>query len=245
MHVPHYRATIYRLSLLGDLGLRAEDARVIKGIEAVLQTQRDDGGFPGHDPRRCAYGPYDVGLVVRFMHQFGLGDDPRVEKAYGWIKENQTPEGGWVGEKGECNPTPGGCLNGTANVLWGLATSGEFVGKRVAKRGIEYLTKSMRSPRLQYARQLSYPQFWNFWIDDIKLAEIFIGIGVNTRNETLRRCLEKILSLQGKDGRWLEQKEGFPDRFLKRFFPRRGQQSKWVTAKAMIVLRRAHVKNPH
>jgi len=240
MHVPHYRSTIYQLTLLADMGLKAEDKRVSKGVEAVLKTQREDGGFPGHDPRRCAYGPYDIGLIVRFMHKFGLGNDPRVGRMYEWIEENQTPEGGWVGVKVACNPKPGGCLNSTANVLWGLATSKIFARRKVARKGVDFLTRVMRSPKLRYGRKFSYPQFWNFWVDDIKLAEIYLGLGLSPRDRALKGSLNNILALQENDGRWIEQNGNYPVRELRKSFPRKGQPSKWVTAKAMTALRRAY-----
>lgn len=240
MHSPHYRSTIYQLTLLADMGLKASDKRITKGVEAVLKTQREDGGFPGHDPRRCAYGPYDIGLIVRFMHQFGLGDDPRVVRMHEWIEVNQIPEGGWVGVKVICNPMPRGCLNSTANVLWGLATS-NHAQRKVARKGIDFLSRVMRSPKLRWdTRKFSYPQFWNFWIDDIKLAEIYLGLGISPMNRALKGSLKNILMLQEKDGRWIEQNGNYPVRELKEFFPRKGQPSKWVTAKAMAALRRAH-----
>lgn len=245
MHAPHYTSTVYQLTLLGDLGLRAEDERVVKGAKAMLKTQRDDGGFPGHDPRRCAYGPYDIGLVIRFMHQFGLGNDPRVDQMYEWIEKNQTPGGGWVGIKGRSNPTAGGCLNGTANVLWGLATTGEFIGTRVAQKGIDFLTEAMGSSDLDYGRKLSYPQFWNFWVGDIKLAELYLGLGVGADEKPLKGCLNNIVALQENDGRWLEHHGTYPAshrncRRMRKLFPKKGEPSKWVTAKAMTVLKQAY-----
>jgi len=243
MHAPHYTSTVYHLTLLGDLGPNADDERIVKGVEAVLRTQRDDGGFPGHDPRECEYGPYDIGLVIRFMHQFGLSDDPRLARMYDWIEKNQTPEGGWVGVKTGCNPIPGGCLNGTANVLWGLAATGKFVGTKVAQKGIEFLSKVMASDS-DYGRQLSYPQFWNFCVDDIKLAEICLKLGVSIEEKPLKGGLENILGLQEDDGRWLERQGPYPEGHgncvrMRRLFPKKGEPSKWVTAKAMIVLRQA------
>lgn len=245
MHAPHYTSTVYQLTLLGDLGLRAEDERVVKGVEAILKTQRDDGGFPGHDPRRCAYGPYDIGLIIRFMHQFGLGCDPRIEQMYEWIEKNQMPEGGWVGIKGGSNPISGGCLNSTVNILWGLATTGKFVGTKVARKGIEWLSKAIASPDLKYGRQLSYPQFWNFWIDDIKLAEIYLGLGVNADEKPLKGCLNNIVALQENDGRWLEHQGPYPAshrncKRMHKLFPKKNEPSKWVTTKAMIVLKQAY-----
>lgn len=243
MHAPHYTSTVYHLTLLGDIGPTADDERIVKGVEAVLKTQRDDGGFPGHDPRKCEYGPYDIGLIIRFMHQFGLGDDPRLARMYDWIEKNQTSEGGWVGVKARCNPTPGGCLNGTANVLWGLAATGKFVGTEVAQKGIEFLATVMASGP-DYGRQLSYPEFWNFWVDDIKLAEICLGLGVSADQELLKGCLKNILALQEDDGRWLERQGPYPEdhencKRMRRLFPKKSEPSKWVTAKAMIVLKQA------
>jgi hypothetical protein len=95
-----------------------------------------------------------------------------------------------------------------------------------------------------YGRQLSYPQFWNFWVDDIKLAEIYLGLGVNPDEEPLRRTLENIAELQEDDGRWLERQGPYPEdhdncKRMRKFFPKKGEPSRWVTAKAMMVLRRA------
>jgi hypothetical protein len=138
------------------------------------------------------------------------------------------------------NPMPGGCLNSTVNVLWGLAASGAFAHKEVARKGIEFLTEVVRSPKLRYDREFSYPQFWNFWVDDIKLAEIYLELGISPRNRALKGFLNHILALQENDGRWLEEKGNYPVRALHRFFPRKGRPSKWVTAKAMTALRRAY-----
>ena len=145
MHAPHYTATIYQLSLLGDLGLTADDERVAKGVEAVMRTQRDDGGLPGHNPSRCPYGPYDIGMVVRFMHHFGLGADPRVERMCRWIESHQTSDGGWVGAQRDCRPSPAGCLNASANALWGLAAAGGFAGTEVARKGLQFLMQATAS----------------------------------------------------------------------------------------------------
>jgi hypothetical protein len=243
MHAPHYTSTVYHLTLLGDLGPTADDHRIVRGVEAVLKTQRDDGGFPGHNPSACAYGPYDIGLIIRFMHQFGLGDDPRLPRMYDWIERNQTSEGGWVGVKNAYNPVPGGCLNGTANVLWGLANTGEFIGTKVAQKGIEFLAKAIASDP-DYGRQISYPQFWNFWIDDIKLAEIYLALGVSADEEPLKGCLKNILALQESDGRWFERQGAYPEghencKRMRKLFPKKGEPSKWVTAKAVIVLKQA------
>ena len=145
--------------------------------------------------------------------------------------------------KVRCNPTPGGCLNGTANVLWGLAATGRSVGTEVAKKGIEFLTEVMASGP-DYGRQLSYPQFWNFWVDDIKLAEICLELGVSADAETLKGGLGNILALQEYDGRWLERQGPYPEdhencKRMRKLFPKKGEPSKWVTAKAMIVLKQA------
>jgi hypothetical protein len=177
------------------------------------------------------------------MHQFGLGSDPGLPRMYEWIERNQTPGGGWVGVRTSCNPIPGGCLNGTANVLWGLATTGKFAGTEVAQKGIDFLSKAVAS-NPDYGREISYPQFWNFWVDDIKLAEIYACLGVSADEEPLKGAVERILALQGDHGRWLEQGGPYPEdhrncKRMRKLFPKKGEPSKWVTAKAMTVLKLA------
>jgi hypothetical protein len=243
MHHPHYTSTVYQLTLLGDLGLTADDERVARGVRAVLRTQRPDGGFPGHNPRRCPYGAYDVGLIVRFMHQVGLGEDRRLARMYKWIEVNQAADGGWVGVERERRPDAHGCLNATANVLWGLAAAGGFAGTEVAGKGIRFLAEAAAPGRCRQ-RPLSYPQFWNFWVDDIKLAEIYLGLGGRGDEEPLAGCVRRIVARQRRDGWWNEGLGPYPEgqrncRRMRELFPRRRRPSKWVTAKAMMVLRGA------
>jgi hypothetical protein len=244
LHAPHYTSTIYQLSLRGDLGLTAKDPGVAKGVEVVLGTQRADGGFPGHDPGKCPYGPYDIGLILRFMHQFGLGADPRASRMVRWVRKHQMPDGGWVGGQGRRRPRPRGCLNATANVLWGLAAAGQSPRTAVARKGLGFLREAAASLR-DRDRGLGYPQFWNFWLDAVKIAEICLGLGAPAGREPLRGALGAILSLQQSDGRWPQHVRPYPDKHnncnrMRALFPREGEPSKWVTAKAMIVLKQAH-----
>ena len=151
--------------------------------------------------------------------------------------------GGWVGVKTGCNPVPGGCLNGTANVMWGVAATGKFVGTQVAQKGIEFLTRAVAS-NSDYGRWLSYPQFWNFWIDDTKLAEICLDLGFDADEEPLKGWLGNVLELQEDDGRWLERQGPYPEghsncKRMRKLFPKKGKPSKWVTARAMTVLKKA------
>lgn len=127
--------------------------------------------------------------------------------------------------------------------MWGLATSGEFVGTEVARKGIEFLTEAMAS-HPDSGPGLSYPQFWNFWIDYVKLAEIYLKLGVSANQEPLRACLDNILALQEDDGSWLERRGPYSEghqncKRMRKLFPKKGEPSKWVTAKAMSVLRLA------
>ncbi|KPK83438.1 MAG: hypothetical protein AMJ81_08300 [Phycisphaerae bacterium SM23_33] len=243
MHAPHYTSTIYQLSLLGDLGPTAADRRVAAGVEAVLRTQRTDGGFPGHDPHKCEYGPYDIGLIIRFMRQFGLAGDRRLARMCRWVERHQMAGGGWTGVHGHDRPAPGGCLNATANVLWGLAAGRKLTRTPLARRGVEFLARATAADPGR-TRWLSYPQFWNFWVDDIKLAEIYLRLGVRPDRQPLAGRLHSILDLQGDDGRWAERRGPYTDnrpncRRMRRLFPRKGRPSKWVTAKAMTVLKLA------
>jgi hypothetical protein len=250
MHAPHYTSTIYQLSLLGDLGVAGEDPIVKKGVRAVLRTQREDGGFPGHNPQKCPYGPYDIGLVIRFMHQFGMSQDRHLDKMYRWVEEHQNKDGGWIGTKGEGRPDPRGCLNATTNVLWGLGYSEELAGSSVARRGLSFLSGATAPDRSdpKNRRQLSYPQFWNWWIDDIKLAETYIRLGARPDKEPLKGCLGSIMTLQEDTGSWLERHGTYPQnhencRRMRGLFPRKGEPSKWVTAKALTVLKKAHLSS--
>ena len=125
--------------------------------------------------------------------------------------------------------------------MWGLASSGEFVGTEVVRKGIAFLTEAMGS-NPDSGPELSYPQFWNFWIDYVKLAEIYLKLGVSADQEPLKGCLDNILALQEDDGCWLECHGPYREdhqncKRMREVFPKKGEPSKWVTAKAMSVLR--------
>ncbi len=76
------------------------------------------------------------------------------------------------------------------------------------------------------------------------MAEVCLGPGIDAEEEPLKRVLANILVFQENDGWWLEQQGPYPQGHYRcqrmgRFFPEKGEPSKWVTAKAMVVLKNA------
>ena len=90
-------------------------------------------------------------------------------------------------------------------------------------------------------RRTSYP---NRGADDITLAEICLELDISAGEEPLKSYLASILELQEDDGWWLEQRGPYPPnsdncKRMAKLFPRKGRPSKWITAKAMAVLKKA------
>ncbi len=73
---PRYRATLWQLALLAELGVPRTSRRARTACEFVLQNHRSaNGEFPG------SADDAPVDLLLRTLGYFNFGDDPRVARA--------------------------------------------------------------------------------------------------------------------------------------------------------------------
>ena len=240
-HAPHYTASVWQLTLLSDLGFTVKDERILNGVEQVLSFQNDNGSFPGHNPQRCDVGAFDIGFIARFMVKFGMSSDPRLSKIYEWMMKSQFPDGGWGGIEKVRKGQRTSCFASTVNVLWGMAQCKDFVGSSAVKRAADFLSNV--GPQ----KEFSYPQFWQFWADDLKIADILSCLGFTLKDEALRTRVNTVLELQGKDGYWREIRGTYPTKpkncaALRKLFPQKGMSSKWITLNAMRLMKRLYNK---
>ena len=96
------QATSQALLRLGYLGYGLEHEGVNRGAGYLYANQHDDGSWPlGSDEessdRYSNYSmiPLQTSMPLRALAAIGMAEDPRSERAYGWLLDNRLPDGAW------------------------------------------------------------------------------------------------------------------------------------------------------
>lgn len=248
LYRPKYTASIWRLIVLADLGMTAEDPRVRKACELFLKDYaRKDGGFDDVESPRselCL-----TGNLARTFVRCGFADDPRVRAAFDWLVKFQMEDGGWH------------CFyrqafgRGTLDAWEGLAAYAFLPRDRWTprlRRSIEagaefFLERELLHQGRRYVpwTRTHYPVHYYY--------DFLVGLDILTRlgyggDRRLRPALRLLEKKRRPDGTWALDKvhpdlgAGAGYRFRKA--PKRfaleteGRPSKWITLTAFQVLKR-------
>ena len=168
------------LSMLAQLGERADSRTVTQAIDYLRHTQLADGSWYGRWGMNYIYGTWSV---LCALNAAAVPHDAAVmRKAVDWLVDIQNPDGGW-GEDGTSykleyrgyEPVPS-TASQTAWALLGLMAAGGTDHPATA-RGIAYLAKTQQSdglwneehftatgfPRVFYLRYHGYRRFFPLW----------------------------------------------------------------------------------
>ncbi len=248
LYRPKYTATIWRFIVLTDLGLTAKDLRIRRTCELFLsEYAQADGGLdtPGADRSELCL----TGNLARSLLKAGYGDDRRVRAAFEWIVKNQREDGGW-----HCfvENTFG---RGTLDAWEGLDAIASLPRsrwtrsiQRAADAGAEfYLERELFHQGKRYVPWLRFHYPVHYYYDVLVGLDMVTALG-HGGDRRLRPALDLLRSKQRRNGTWLLDKV-HPDlgggagyRFRrppKRFaLEAEGTPSKWVTLRALHVLKR-------
>ena len=263
-YAPKYTGTVWSVITLGQLGAALEaDPRIAKACDYILNNtlteygQFSTSGTPG--------GTVDClqGNLCSALLDLGV-TDPRLDRAFEWMAHSVTGEG--VAPAGDAS-TPvryyaGKCgpdfLCGANNKLacaWGavkvmLAFSKLPQGQRTPliqraiERGINFLFSGDPA-------EAPYPNGWNdkpsrnwwkfgfpvFYITDLlQLTEALVNLGFGG-DPRLTHALTLILEKGGRDQRWALEYHYTGKTWAD--FGTRGKPNKWVTYRALKVLKAA------
>ncbi len=251
-----YRGTVWTFILLTELGVDGNDERLKKTCEFILENSQDkvsggfsyqkgkDGGTPsGVIP--CLTGNMLTGLI-----KCGYLGDPRVKKGIEWITTYQRFDDGKVEipidfpyrktfrcfEKHTCHMGVVKTLKALAEIPMDKRTTEV---KTTVEKGVEYLLKHhiyKRSHNLQKVSkpgwlELGFPLMYN--TDVLEILEILLKLGV--KDPRMQEAIDLVLSKQDSEGRWLME-HTYNGRFQVSIEPE-GKPSKWVTLKAMKVIK--------
>ncbi len=168
------------LSMLGQLGARADNPMIARGIEYLRKDQLADGSWYGRWGMNYIYGTWSA---LCGLNAVGVDhNDPLIKKAADWLISAQNPDGGW-GEDGssykldyrgiESAPST---ASQSAWALLGLMAAGA-VDHPSVERGVGYLTGAQGDdglwdeerytatgfPRVFYLRYHGYSKFFPLW----------------------------------------------------------------------------------
>lgn len=243
LYFPPYRSTNWRALVLADLGLDATDPRVRKIADLLFEYKlRLSSPFNFFHEEVCI-----SGNTARMLTRFGYGDDPRVRRLYDWLLEDQRADGGWNCSQG----TPGTLDAWEALAAFACVPRARRSAKmaRAIERGVEfYLDRKLFEEGSRYAPwfRFHYPQHYFY--------DILVGLDLVTQlgysgDRRLRPAVDILRQKRGRDGRWIVDR-AHPDvaRGMKVYSDMSkvkplvieppGSPSKWVTLKALTVLKR-------
>jgi hypothetical protein len=243
LYGPKYKATNWMALVLSDLGLTKANPQVRKTSELFFSEWMADPPAENifHD-EVCI-----VGNTARFLTRFGYAEDPRVQKLFDRLLEDQKEDGGWHCFKSDV---------GTLDCWEALAAYAALPKERRTKainrsiqRGAEfYLERRLYDDgEKRYAPwlRLHYPNHYYY--------DILVGLEVLTRlgyaaDRRLKPALEILEEKMLPGGVWAIDRH-HPDigpgaHYSLRKQPKvfalekEGKASKWITLAALLVRKR-------
>ncbi len=252
---PKYRSTLWSVLFLAQLGATGRDARVRQAIEYVLaHSQAETGAFSCYVDARPSGAIHCLwGNVVRALLDLGYWGDERLGRAvdslarsitgdgYEWYRKGGVQAPGFV-----CSANYGlPCAWGAVRALWALNRVPAAERTPAVEAAIETSTDFLLSydvARADYPHKEHISSSWlKFgyplgYVTDVLLnleALVEAGCGDDPR---LDEAIELVLSKQDEQGRW--KMEYSYNGKMWADVEVKGQPSKWVTLRAMRVLRR-------
>lgn len=239
-YLPKHYGTFWVLGILADLGLTAEHEQIRRGCEFMFTFQREQGAFYRH--RRVTgqgfiQSPEDApcthARIVRFLIQFGYGQDPRLRAAMAWLLATQREDGMWLCRQAGRR----GCLRATLDVLRVAALDAETAAHLAVARAAAVVCDLLLEPGMDHYHvghewtALEYPYFGYGLVPAL---DSLARLGYTRERPKIAASLDYLLSRQLPDGTWdLDETPHRPP--LE--FGTPGKPNKWLTLDALRVLK--------
>lgn len=255
-----YRSTPWQIICLADLGADPHDKRVQAGCDYLLRTYlAANGAFAARMPRPVPSKAVHChnGELIYALIRLGRLDDPHVQGALDWqcsaitgVGDVQYYKSGAAGPGFACGVNLSQpCAWGATKALRGLSAipveRRTAAIQRAIAVGVEFLLG--RDPAVAdypYTERVSsawhkfgFPLSYQSDLLETTAALVDLGYGDDPR---LGHALQFILSKQDQQGRW--RLERSLNGKLLVDIEEKGKASKWVTLRALRVLKRAGVE---
>lgn len=252
---PKYRATVWSLLILAELGADPDDARIRKGCEYLLEHGlASNGAFSVYQNVRPsgAFLCLNGNLLFAFR-RLGFENDPRVLTAIEWMARaivNEEPikylPSGTAGPDFACGVNLGQpCAWGANKAIRGLMGVPEEQRTSLIERALDAGARFLLSsdPALAnypYTNRVSSTWFklgfpLSYWSDVLETVSNLVALG-HVDDTVLKNAIEWIISKQDADGRW--KLENSLNGKMWMDIETKGKPSKWITLRALRVLNR-------
>lgn len=260
---PKYRGTLWQVIFLAQLGANGADERVRGACDYVLEHYPTRHGGLSATGKASGLIHCMQGNLVAALIGLDCLDDPRLDAAIEWLARSITGEGiapntdksAPVHYLRSANSGPGflcsandqlPCAWGAVKAMLGLskvpAAKRSPAVKAAIKTGVEFLLS--RDPAVAdypmgYASKPSRSWFRfgypiGYVTDVLQNLEVLTSLGLG-EDSRLRPALEMVLEKRGPDGRWKMEYSYSGKTWVD--VEGKGQPSKWVTLRALRVLR--------
>ena len=228
---PQYRATLWQLYLLAELGMTGQDFRVATAADFVLETFMTPEGDFMLTPTGPVVQHWAPGLLLWSLYRLGYEEDERIQRAMERLVMVAVA-GDWVGRDADGKPRPWSGLR----TLWAISEIDEErrssdMRAAIGQGASAFLRHALMTPPAE-ALRLSFP---NYDPRDVLFAlRVLTALDYGT-DPRVRSALESVLRKQMDGGRWPLER-AFQDAFLQ--WGELGQANRWITLNVLRVLKR-------
>ncbi len=250
-----YTATTHSLLILAEFGLKRSPA-IERGIEDLFTFQLDSGHFSTVRPKTARGYASQISdtccldaNILYYLAHFDFLDDPRTQKTIHFLVDHYDEnQGGWKCRAYPINEEavfPQLCYMGLCKVLKCFSVFPKQYRSRIINTIIDQVVeiilenqiyKYLRNPdgtRKEKAgwKRFGFPLFYNS--DVLEILDTLARLKI--RDARTQDALNLVLETQQPDGKWL-LKHSFNGKFW-HDIEKKGQPSKWITLRALCVLR--------
>ncbi len=255
-----YEGLVWQLIVLAELGADAADPRIQEQCEYIFSHSQEpvDGGFAMHTAGKKGGGriteviPCLTGNMVWSLIRLGYLDDPRLQKGIDWITtfmrfndgQDADPQASPYDRYEMCWGKHT-CHMGVVKALKALSAIPEERRTQAVKDTIDKAAGFMlihhiykRSHTLNRTSKPGWCKFGfplMYQTDVLEILDILTGLKI--RDSRMNEAMDLMISKQDDIGRWRIENAYSGDRLL---IPmaQKDKQSKWLTLRAMRVLKR-------
>jgi hypothetical protein len=248
-----YKGTVWQILILAELGADAKDSRIKRACEFLLQNSQDpeSNGFSMALSTKTGGGrssgviPCLTGNLVYSLIRLGYLKDVRVQKAINWMTTYQRfddgidePAKGWPYDRYVMCWGKHSCHMGVVKTLKALAEI-PIARKDSIDEGVEYLLKHHIYKRSHDLSRTSKPGWLRLGFPLMYQDDILEILGILTRlgyhDERMQEAIDVLISKQDGEAKW-KLENTFNGRFQTNI-EQKGEPSKWITLKALKVLK--------